>query len=153
MKPLILIVEDRPEIATSWSICLRPLDVDIVIATNLLDAFVIITKIPPPDLVLLDLNLSAKETPEFTITQIEKMKQYNQNLVVIVVSGFLSPNLITLAASAGAHAIKEKLDMSRQVDMWHAIEESLANAPAKARNIFEHPLKLLENLTKKLHIF
>lgn len=146
-----LLVEDRPEIAKLWSACLSTMNFKITLACNLSEAFVTLQKIPPPDLVLLDLNLNETETAEFTVTQIPLMKQFNPELVVIVISGVLTPELIAESTKQGAHAVRDKFEMTRQVDFWNAIVESLDNAPKKAKNLFEHPLNLLETLSQKLH--
>lgn len=150
MTPLALLIEDRPEIAIMWTEYLAPLNVTVVHVTTLKEAFTILAQIPPPDLIILDLNLGPDSPAETTVRQIEKMKSFNPDVVVIVISGMLTPELIALAGLQGAHTIQSKVEMARQVDLWRAIEVSLAKAPQKARNLFQHSLSILETLNRKM---
>lgn len=151
MTPIALIVEDRPEIAAIWGKYLEPLEISIIHAMTLDEAYVVLKKIPPPDLVLLDLNLNEVQNADYTVRQIAHIKTFNPNMVVIVISGMLTPELTKIAGEQGASAIRSKIEMQNQVDLWDAIQESLNNAPQLAKGIFAHPLNLLEKLSQKLH--
>lgn len=148
MKPLALLVEDRFEIADTWKKYLEPLDINSCHVTNLEDAFVILQKIPPPDIVLLDLNLGEYSAASYTVAQIAKIKSYNPDMLLIVISGVLTPDLIQVAVAQGANNIKEKIDMSQQVRLWQAIEESIEKASTTTKTVFGHPMKLLEALSR-----
>lgn len=150
-RPIALIVEDRPEIAKLWQLNLEPLQIESVHVTNLADAYLILERIPPPDLVLLDLNLGPTERAEYTVSQISKMKSYNPSMVVIVISGVLTEEIAQMAVANGAQGVRQKVDMRHQVDLWMEIESSLAKVPTNARLIFDHSLELLEQLTKRLY--
>jgi DNA-binding NtrC family response regulator len=151
-NPLALIVEDRPEIARMWRGNLDRLEINSIHVTNLTNAFHELDKIPPPDMVLLDLNLNIEEDANYTVTQIKEMKKRNPDLIVIIISGVLTPELTELAIRQGADGIREKLELRRQEDFWAAIKESLGKAPTKAKHAFTHPLEILEALSKKLHL-
>lgn len=151
-KPLALIVEDRPEVAAIWAANLAPLEITVVHAINLDQAYAQLSRIPPPDLILLDLNLGPIEKADHTVRQISRMKEFNPDVVIIVISGVITPELTEIAISQGAASVKEKLDMQQQVDLWNEIQVSLAKAPAGAKKLFSHSINLLETLTKAMHL-
>lgn len=153
MTPLVLIVEDRPEIANLWATHLEPLKVNVLQASNLTEAYAILGRVPPPDLVLLDLNLNHEERADFTVRQINHIKQFNPDMVLIVISGLLTPDIAKVAIEQGANGLANKIDMQRQVDLWREIQHSLANAPAKAKSLFGHAQDLLETISQRLHLF
>lgn len=148
-QPIALIVEDRPEIARIWGMHLEKLDIKTAYAATWDAAQAALKRIPPPDLVLLDLNLSTEHNAPFIVQQISFMKSYNPDMIVIVISGVLTPELAQIAVSQGANAVREKMDMQAQRDLWGAIEESLSAAPQQARGIFAHPLELITQLANK----
>lgn len=151
-KPLVLIVEDRPEIAAIWASHLEPLDFTIVQAKNLDEAYIELSRIPPPDLILLDLNLGPLESAEHTVQQISKMKKFNPDVVIIVISGVITQDLAITAISQGASSVNDKLDMTSQVALWNEIQKSLSKAPEKAKKLFCHSLNLLEKITLAMHL-
>lgn len=152
IQPLALIVEDRPEIRDMWEKCLEPLELTVIHAGNLTEAYVQLKRIPPPDLVLLDLNLSETETAIHTVNQIANIKQFNPDMVVIVISGVITQELATIAIQQGAHGVREKMEMVGQVDLWKTIESSLQKAPQNAKNIFQHTQTLLDKMSKAMHL-
>lgn len=151
-QPLALIVEDRPEISKMWQKCLEPLELSVIHASNLTEAYNQLKRIPPPDLVLLDLNLTETETAIHTVNQIAHIKTFNPDMVVIVISGVITQELATIAIQQGAHGVREKMDMANQVDLWRTIESSLQKAPQSTKNIFQHTQTLLDKMSKAMHL-
>lgn len=150
MKPRALVVEDRPEVAATYARALDKADFEVFIAFNLSQAYEVLAQIPPPDVVFLDLNLNETENAEYTVRQIKKIKSYNPNMVVIVISGILTPELHGIAISQGASACKEKLDMVHQVDLWRTVEEALDKAPEVVQGKLQTPMELMRQLAKNL---
>lgn len=153
MKPRALIIEDRPEVALAYNRALVAAGFDVSEALNLTDAYKVLAEPPPPDVVFLDLNLNERETANFTVMQIPKIKSYNPNMSVIVISGLLTPELIKLASLQGAAETKEKLDMKSQVDMWRVLSECLEKSPPDMKSRLEHTLSFLKSAAHKLSLF
>lgn len=151
--PLVLIVEDREEIAQLWTKSLSPLCFDLVWAKDMNEAFNRLRNIPPPDMVLLDLNLGPDQTAPRTVSQIAEIRSFNPNMVLLVISGVLDPNIINTAFAQGADSVREKIDMGRQVELWKEIDASLKRVPDKARSVFAHTMTLLETITSRVSIF
>lgn len=153
MNQRALIIEDRPEIAILYGRSLDALEFQISYASNLRDAYEILSQQPPPDLVFLDLNLSVAENAEYTVNQISRIKTYNPDMVVVVISGVLTPNLINIALQQGANATKEKMDMNTQVEVWKTIETCFENVPATAKDRLTQPIEILKRLLPFVVLF
>lgn len=147
-----LIVEDRPEVAIMYKRSLQELDYEVHIAFDLQSAFVVLGKTPPPDVVLLDLNLNEKENAQYTVHQVSRIRAYNPDMVLVVISGVLTPELVATAISQGADQVKEKLDMLKQVDLWKAIEDSYTKAPQSIKEKMSHQLELLQRFARRLDL-
>lgn len=139
--------------AELYAAALRELNFEVHIAKCLdPEAYDVLRLIPPPEIVFLDLNLNEKENAEYTVRQIGNIKHYNPEMTVIVVSGVLTPDLVQIATLQGAAAVKEKLDMRKQVDLWHLIETSLDAAPTSARARLAGPITMLKSLANRLQL-
>lgn len=152
MKARALIIEDRPEVTELFRRALEKLDLEIFTAASLVCAEPYLKQQPPPDLVLLDLNLNEKEVAAYTITKIPWIKEFNPDMMLLVVSGFLTPELVEAALTKGAALAIGKLDLQKQVDLWRAIEACLSKVPVAARERLAHPVELLRQFATKLSL-
>lgn len=143
-----LIIEDRPEVAIMYKRALLALDYEVHIAFDLRSAYCVLGKVPPPDTVLLDLNLSTKENAQHTVQQIAYIKSFNSEMVLVVVSGVLTPELIKIAIEQGADDVREKLDMLSQVDLWRIIQNSYSKVPQTVQEKMAHQIELLKSFSK-----
>lgn len=147
----ILIVEDEEAIARIWQRFLSPLSDDIRIALDLPAAFEAMRRLPPPDLVLLDLRLPGSESAESTLGQIKAIKAINPGAVVMVLTGATEANLPILAAQLGADSFQQKASVVGQERLLRAVQDALKprtqqpEVPAYARS-----LELYERLTALL---
>lgn len=148
-KPIALIVEDQGGIRAVWRRALEPLDMEIWEADNLREALEMSSKIPPPDLILLDLRLGDSNDMS-TIGAIPTFKKGNPDVVIIVISGYATPEIATLAIQQGAHGIREKLDMNRSAELWAEIQLALKSAPKGAQKALEFTSDLIAKLSKTL---
>ena len=150
MKPIALIVEDRPEMARLWETNLHPLDLDIRVADSLERALSIMGGVPPPDLLLLDLRLTDSDEVN-TVAHIQKFKKLNPLVIIIVISGFATPDIATAAIAQGASSVINKLEMQKQVTLWREIEAALDQIPqdSAAHKIFGYTSALLTHFTKR----
>lgn len=151
MKPRALIIEDRAEMVIMYRRVLEKLGFEVFDA-DCLDpkAYQILSLIPPPDLVFLDLNLNEKEHAAYVVRQIARIRTYNPDMRVIVISGVLTEEYIELATLQGAVAVREKMDMGVQLSLWRTIEKALNTAPTSAKERLAQPLELLHKLTRHL---
>lgn len=152
MKPCALVIEDRPEVAKMFQMTLERLDLYVCTAANLSEAEGFLRQQPPPDLVLLDLNLTETETAAYTVTRIPWIKSFNTEMMLLVISGVLTPELIQRATTAGAALTVSKIELQKQIDMWHAIETCLEKAPEATRERLAHPVKLLKQFASTLTV-
>lgn len=118
----ILIVEDEVTIARFLTEILRPIASEISVAYTWREAKEALARIPPPDVVTLDLSLPDSAIGD-TIRQIATIKIINPLATVIVVSGVASPAYIA-ASEQSADAFLEKRDALKGMNLLSAIKAS-----------------------------
>lgn len=146
MKPIVLVVDDQQSEALLFKYKLDPLNVQIFFALSVDDMWKELDKIPPPDLLLLDLNLSHDYRREKTLELIPRIKSYNKDIVIIIISGVMTPELAEIAFTKGADEAINKLEMRRQVDLWRRMDVTFKKLPKKPAAI----TALLETLSSKV---
>lgn len=148
----VLIIEDRPEIRYIWKKYLSdlPIRVDIREAPTLREGVLLSRKIPPPDLILLDLRLEDSHTPENTIANQELLKSCNPNVVLVTISGYITPEIAELTVAKGAHGFIRKQEIERSSHLWEAIQAAISRAPAGAQKAMCHTSDIICQLTKAL---
>lgn len=150
MNARALIIEDRPEVAMLYEITLKEVNFDVSVAHSLREAYELLDKGELPDVVFLDLNLAVDETAAYTVTQIPKIKSYNPAMSVIVMSGFLTPEIATVAALQGASVVKNKAEMAQQVDLWKVLISVLESSTCDVKTRLEQTLTFLKTAANKL---
>lgn len=104
----ILIVEDDEPLAGLIARYFRPLtSIAPVIARNMTEAMQEINRVPPVDLVTLDLALP-DSTPLETLGRIKEMKAINPNAIIVVVTGTVKPEMEGEVMSSGADGFMQK---------------------------------------------
>lgn len=151
MKPIALIVEDSEPIARIWQECLEEIGMDTRVCGTLAEAKILARRIPPPDLLLLDLRLTDSFVPLKTVEGINELKANNPNMVVLVISGLITPEVAKVAIEKGAHAVIEKQALQTQKDLWMRIEEALKLAPPKAKDAMAYASSLIAKLTHSIY--
>lgn len=144
-KPIILLVEDRPEVRYLWECALKRLDVEVWEAPTLAEAKILCLKIPPPDLIFLDLRLGDSEAIE-TIEGIEDFREGNPNVVVVIVSGYLDKKTITRAFEKHVQGVWDKNNVLYQKDLWNVIKHAINKAPEGAKERMNYLSMLIEKL-------
>lgn len=143
----ILIIEDQPEMVVVWEHFLKPFKAEIRIAKDISDAFELAKKIPPPDLILLDLILPPKHSNPFeTLKEIEVLKSINPQAVVIVLTGAVENKLEQIAQEMGADAFALKQNVSTQIAFLAVIKQALEDRTNSKIKPFERSSKLLEQI-------
>lgn len=150
MSAHALIVEDRPEVAQIWQRALENLGMTVKWASTLAGAKQLSKEIPPPDLILLDLGLTDSPSKD-TVEAIDELKQGNPNVVVLILSGLLTPELVASALAKGAHVAIEKLEIQQQQDLWNAILVAKEKASSEGQNALKSTSELIKKLTSALH--
>lgn len=130
-----------------WERSLEPLGFDIRKAANLADAKIQAKRIPPSDLILLDLRLPDSNDAS-TIASIEELKALNPDCVVLVISGFLTPDLSKLAIEQGAASAIEKLSVTRAADLWEHFKRAIGNKGNGVQKRLACTMDLIERLSK-----
>jgi DNA-binding NtrC family response regulator len=142
-----LIVEDRPEVARIWRRYLEPLEMEIRWAETLADAKAQSRKLPPPDLILLDLRLADSKDEE-TLKSIKELTELNPSCAVLVLSGYVTSEITKLAIEQGAHQVIAKLSVQRADDLWNFIKTFLDKAPQSVQARMARTATLIEKLSK-----
>lgn len=147
----ILIVEDEEMVAELWRRFLGALSDDIRIAGTVPDALIQMRKMPPPDLVLLDLRMPGS-TPENTLHHIAQLKESNPNAVVLVLTGASDASLPALAMKLGADGFQPKNTVASQDGLFTAIRDALRpkTEPQPGVPAYQRSLEMLERLTSLL---
>ncbi|OGC94745.1 MAG: hypothetical protein A2W25_15855 [candidate division Zixibacteria bacterium RBG_16_53_22] len=102
-KKSVLVVDDDPQIITALGECLGNFDYSMQVATNGAEALI---KAADPDLslVMLDVNL-----PDYSgLELLNKIKEKNANLPVIIMTGFVSTEAAIEAMKLGAYEFVTK---------------------------------------------
>lgn len=153
MVSKILIIEDRIEVANLWKAFLEPLGAQICIAESFAKGLQMMHEgpCPCPDLVLLDLGLTDSPDPKKTILRITELKAINPAVVVVVISGLLTPELAAMAMSTGADEARIKIEVTSQRSMWLTIQSALNRAiSTKTKPRHEAIFDLVEDLNNRL---
>lgn len=143
----IMVVEDEPSIAGLWARYLRPLadGVDIRMAGDLADALRQMAKLPPPDLVLLDLKMPGT-TPENTLRHIADLREHNPNAVVLVITGVPDETLPEMSRRMGANDFAQKTAVNTQDALLAAIRRCYARLAVPDEPAFARSLEILTKL-------
>lgn len=143
----VLIVEDREEIRALWKRFIAPLSNDILESEDLATALDLMTRIPPPDLVLLDLNLPDSKDRK-TLAAIETFRALNPQCLVIVLTGMPDETLAKLSENYGADSFAEKSEIGTQTDLWRSVKRAIDKPNGHRKEPpFEKSLSLLEKMT------
>jgi len=149
--PIVLIVEDRPEVSLVWRRALEAYSefgqIEIWAVDNLAHAKQRCLEIPPPDLILLDLRLTDSKDIE-TLAAIEDLKRGNPDVCVLIISGHLTEDLVKLAIESGAHGVQEKMGMTRSAELWSVINTAVQHAPPNAQKAIPYLANLIEKLSQ-----
>lgn len=143
----ILIVEDEPLQAELLKRQLSPLKIETVIARDWASAMREMLRVPPPDLIFLDLMLPDTNGAEDTLNGITKLREINPNALIVVMTGMQSIELATLAASLGADAFEYKQQMNSQVELFGMVKTVLRNHPGNERQSINIRHDMIERLT------
>lgn len=123
-KLTILIVDDDQGILTVWSRLLQSLNAEIRTARNVEEALDQMRRLPPPDLVILDLNippLSAGNTAKVIV----RFREINPSVAVVAVSGMEKEEMIKALAGVAVESVQNKRDIGSQVGLLKVVRETL----------------------------
>lgn len=143
MKETILLVDDDPSILLSWRRQLSTLGVNILTATSIAAAIDQMRRIPPPDLVLLDLVVPPHGARE-TVEEIATLRAFNPDLVIIAISGMEKDEIAKVVANARVEAMVSKHEAKTQVELLRIFKAALA----KGTNSGELLLRVSETIRR-----
>lgn len=129
----ILLVDDEPTMLRLWSRWLEPLRAEIRTATGVEDAIAQMAKIPPPDLVLIDLILSVGGARE-TAQSIDKLRAYNDKLTVLAVSGLDRAGILEAIEGVRIEGWACKGDAACQSGLLKSIQSAMQRNPTVMGN-------------------
>lgn len=143
----ILIVEDESNMQEIWKYFLRDVPADKVCVKTLQAAREQMGKIPPPELVLLDLRLLDADEDK-TLKAIKEFNQMSPSSVILVLTGNTDTRLKQVAEIMGADHFIQKIDVENQLGLYKSIMKAIS-CPNKNREQppFEASIQMLEMLT------
>lgn len=122
----LLLVDDDENCRILWKRMLTPMGAEIRLAGSVQEAVTQMSKIPPPDLILLDLKLPPFSA-EHTLEAIKVLRQFNPNLSVIAVSGMGLDEILRIIEATGVtvQGALSKDDNFTQARLLKAVEVAL----------------------------
>lgn len=152
MKPLILLIEDNDGIAITWRHALEP-HANVKWAATLREGIIMCAEIPPPDVILLDLRMPDSPNEVDTLNAIATLQKLAPQSYVLIVSGYITPEIIALAMAKGAHGVHEKLSIQRTTDLWTNIQEAVNRGPSTSQqSLASYISDIISKLTQTLHL-
>lgn len=142
----ILIVEDDPGVTRLWERALAPIDAEVRSAITIPDALEQMRKIPPPDIVLLDLRLPGSSATN-TLEHISELRKVNPKVLVVVLTGMNDHALPRMAEAMGADGFGTKWEIDTQRKLLGLVSDSLARRTVSRKPVFENSLEVLERLS------
>lgn len=143
----ILICEDDHALAELWADHMKPLGYEIEIAHTLAAAIEAMRRIPPPDLLFLDLVLPDSRDAEVTLRDgVRLATNANPNVVIVVITGMNSERIADIAAEIGADGFNFKNQVASQRSLWQAVQAALVSRVSSPRKCAEDCLLLVEKL-------
>lgn len=121
---IVLIIEDSQPVMDLWYRFLKPVACEIRQAMTLGEAFKLLKKIPPPDLILLDLRLPDSADAKETLSKIPKLREQAPKAVVVVITGAGEDSLPILAREVGADGFFDKGSVIGQTKLLESIKEA-----------------------------
>ncbi len=146
----ILLVDDDDSIVMLWSRYLAIEGIDLRVAKNVAEAIGQMQKIPPPDLVLLDLILPPYG-PIQTMEAVDELRQFNPNLKIIAVSGMDRDAIMKVIKGFAVDGMVCKRDTMSQAGLLSAIQPMIEKAQsgiAGSSKILSQLEEMICNLTK-----
>lgn len=137
-----LIIEDDPAMQYLLKRQLSDIIKDIVTVSGFEEAMDILHKIPPPDVIFLDLALVDSRT-EDTITRIPEIRAANEESVILVLSGTVTALAREQVIAAGADDFFLKQDMMPLGKSKKSFMENLSDA---VRSLVKQPTRWQKNV-------
>jgi len=119
----ILLVDDDPEVILLWTNLLKDTGCEVRAAMNLEAAMIEMAKIPPPTFVLLDLKLPPN-SPDEVVASVDRFRQYNTNVAIVVVSGMLPEEIRRIVGGANVAAMATKVDLATQDRLFSVLKDA-----------------------------
>lgn len=122
----ILIIDDNPGIRVMIRKYLAQFGFHIDEAENYAQGLAIMSRIPPPDLVFLDLWLPDTPNAEATLVEgVKTIKRINPDAIVVVMTGDSAEHIANQAIEVGADAFRHKLQIDSQVALLRSVKAAL----------------------------
>lgn len=144
----ILLVDDDENCRLLWSKMLAPMQADVRFAGSVIEAIEQMTKVPPPDLILLDLKLPPHQA-EDTLQAIKLLREFNPQLSVVAVSGMKLDEILRLIETSGAmvQGVLSKDESFTQTRLLNAVQTALVR---KGKGTYQDTMRVLETVSDAL---
>jgi CheY-like chemotaxis protein len=145
----ILIADDDENIRILWRRNLQETGCVIDEAESIESAIEQMRRVPPPDILLLDLRLS-DSNEDATLATIRLFKEIHPEALIIVATGYATDQIRARAAKFGADDFCEKLDLNSQAGLAKCLWAAIARHPRGSRESVEALGEFQEALSKLL---
>lgn len=150
MRPKCLLIEDDSALCELWTRYLTDAGIDVEARMRISDGMEAMRKIPPPDIVILDLRLPDSPSDVGTLGYIRALKQIHPDAIVIVATGYSTPQIQDLAMKLGADAFADKCTMGTQEGCWSVLKGFLEKHKGTGQRGAEATIELIERLSQPI---
>lgn len=150
MKIAALVIEDDEMVSELWVRHLTAAGVNVEAVMCIADGLAAMRKIPPPDLIILDLRLPDSPSAINTLAYVSEIKLIHPGAIVIVATGFSTPQIENLAMQLGADAVTDKLFLRTQEGCWAALKGFLEKHKNTGARGAEVTMNLIERLSRPM---
>jgi CheY-like chemotaxis protein len=148
----ILLVEDQPEQAFIWGRELDPLGAEIRMATTIASAIEMAKRLPPPDLIILDVKMPDAPGDRYSLVAIADFKRIYPDVIVIVTTGWPEERIRNLAQELGADGFQDKRDMDSQVKLFRALQECIQSRKLLGKQLTDCQTELAQKIAEILRL-
>ncbi len=141
----ILIVEDDPVMSEMLKGILIAIGDEVFVSHTIEDAGLQMLRIPPPDIIFLDL-IVPPFTAEETLSKISTLRKPNPKALIIVLTGSMQEKIEQASFASGADAFLHKNDMRKQSDVWRALKAAIDRRVSAGEQIFEATAEVLKTM-------
>lgn len=141
----LLLVDDDENCRTLWARMLSKLDAELRFAGSVAEAIAQMAKVPPPDLILLDLKLPPHGA-EATLSAIGTLREFNPNLSVVAISGMRLDEILKVIEASGiiVEGALSKDESFTQGRLLKAVETALVR---KGKANYQQTMQMLEQVS------
>lgn len=146
-NPRCLLIEDDEALAGLWVQYLTAKGIDVEAVMKITDGMEAFSRIPHPDLVILDLRLPDSHDAMDTLDFVPRMRAIHPQAMILTATGYATPDLAQKAMKVGVDAFLDKSIMGTADGCWQAVAKFLKRPTESRKESAEGNMDLIDRLT------